>query len=140
VSQLAIEWTPGYIGGRRWDAQIEALRSAVKHLTSKEVAYALDVGGTHLDDALHGRERKVWHARWTHVVKAMLLAEASERSLELWRAVVDAELDGSPWTLIERAEITVEDENSMLRSELARFGDAGKSAASKVPRAKGKRR
>lgn len=139
MTQLAIEWSPAYLGNQRWKAQLDALLSAVKHLTAKEVAWALEVGGTHLDDALHGRERKVWHPHWTHVVKAMLLADAGERAMELWRAITELDLEGSPWTLIEREEITVEDENKMLRSQLGRFGDAGKQAAASVPRGKQRR-
>jgi hypothetical protein len=35
------------------------------------------------------------------------------------------------WPLVQ---VTVEDENRMLRDQLARFGDAGREAASSVPR------
>ena len=138
MTQLAVAWPPTYVGDQTWEREIDALRAAVRHLTPKEVAYALDVSATQLSDALYERERKIWHPRWTHVVKAMLAAEHTEFALELWRSIVESGVDGSPWTLVENEKLTLEEEAALLRSELARFGEAGKAAAAKVP--KGRKR
>lgn len=133
-SQLALSYSASYVGRRAWVSQLETLRSAVKHLGLKEVAFELDVGGTHLSDALNERERKVWHAHWTHVVKAMLGAKHDELASELLRAMVDADVAATPFAITEDEALTPEEEAAALRRELLSFGAAGKAAVDRVKR------
>ena len=131
--QLAIAYPPDYVGEQAWQRQLEAIRAAVVHLRAKEVAYVLDVGATHLSDALHERDRKVWHGRWTHVIKAMLAAQhGDDVAADLLRQIVDADVAATPYAITEEVSMTPEEEASALRRELLKFGDAGKTAAARV--------
>lgn len=131
--QLAIAYPADYVGDQAWQRQLEAIRAAVQHLRAKEVAFVLDVGATHLSDALHERDRKVWHGRWTHVIKAMLAAQhADETAAELLRQIVEADVAATPFTICEAEAMTPEQEAAALRRELAKFGDAGKAAINRV--------
>ncbi len=132
--QLALSYPAAYVGGDAWTRQLDVLRAAVKHLGPKEVAFELDVGGTQLADALNERDRKVWHARWTRVVKAMLVAKRDETASELLRALVDIDVVTTPFAISEDVELTPEEEAQALRRELAKFGDAGKAAIQRVGR------
>lgn len=62
-------------GNATWERQRAALSTAVRHLGAKEVAFVLGTRENRVLDALDGRGGKVWHARWTHVIKAMLARE-----------------------------------------------------------------
>jgi hypothetical protein len=122
------------VGREAWLRQLDALRSAVKHLGPKEVAFELDVGGTQISDALNERDRKVWHAAWTHVVKAMLAAKHDETSQDMLRAIVDADVAATPFAIVDDAPMTPEEEVIALRRELLKFGAAGKTAAERAKR------
>ena len=131
--QLAIAYPADYVGDQAWQRQLEAIRAAVQHLRAKEVAFVLDVGATHLSDALHERDRKVWHGRWTHVIKAMLAAQhGDETSADLLRQIVEADVAATPYSICEDETLTPEQEAAALRRELAKFGDAGKAAIGRV--------
>lgn len=136
--QLAIAYPADYVGDQAWQRQLEAIRAAVVHLRAKEVAFVLDVGATHLSDALHERDRKVWHGRWTHVIKAMLAAQhGDDVAAEILRQIVDADVAATPFAITDEVTLTPEQEALALRRELAKFGDAGKAA---IARARGGRR
>lgn len=131
--QLAIAYPADYVGEQAWQLQLEAIRAAVIHLRAKEVAFVLDVGATHLSDALHERDRKVWHGRWTHVIKAMLAAQhGDDVAAEILRRIVDADVAATPFAITDEVTLTPEQEAAALRRELAKFGDAGKAAINRV--------
>lgn len=136
--QVALSFPASYVGREAWQHQLDALRAAVKHLGPKEVAFELDVGGTQITDALNERDRKVWHASWTHIVKAMLGAKHDETSRDLLRALVEADVSATPYALVEDVPLTPEEEVAALRRELMRFGESGKAAVERV-RKKGRR-
>ncbi len=133
-SQVALSFPAAYVGREAWQRQLDALRAAVKHIGPKEVAFELDVGGTQISDALNERDRKVWHASWTHVVKAMLASKHDETSQDLLRAIVEADVSATPFAIIDDAPLTPEEEAAALRRELLKFGAAGKSAVDRVKR------
>lgn len=131
--QIAIAYPADYVGKQAWQRQLDAIQGAVRHLGAKEVAYVLDVGATHLSDALHERERKAWHGHWTHVIKAMLAARHDdEAARELLRLIVDADVIATPFAITEDVALTPEEESAALRRELAKFGDAGRAAIDRV--------
>lgn len=132
--QVSLSFPAAYVGGDAWNRQLDVLRAAVKHLGAKEVAFELDVGGTQLADALNERDRKVWHARWSHVVKAMLVARRDDTATELLRALVDIDVMTTPYAISEHVELTPEEEAAALRRELGKFGEAGKAAIARVTR------
>lgn len=131
-TQLALSYPAAYVGHETWQRQLDAIRSAVKHLGLKEVAFALDVGGTQLADALNERDRKYWRAEWTHVLKAMLVARRDAMSADLLRAIVEPDIETGPFALVDDEPLTPEEENAQLKRELMRFGDAGKQAVERV--------
>lgn len=131
--QVALSFPADYVGQETWNRQLESLRAAVTHLGLKEVAFVLDISGTHLSDSLNERERKNWHARWTHVVKAMLAAKHNDpTAADILRAITDADVANTPFALTEDVTLTPEEEAASLRRELLRFGDAGKAAVERV--------
>lgn len=131
--QVALSFPAAYVGREAWARQLEALRAAVKHLTAKEVAFELDVGNTHLIDALNENNRKVWHGHWTHVVKAMLGARhGDELAAELLREIVESDVSATPFTITDDIALTPEEEAAALRRELLKFGDAGKTAVERI--------
>lgn len=134
--QLALSYPASYVGREVWQRQLEAIRASVKHLGAKEVAYELDVAASHLSDSLNERDRKHWHAQWTHVLKAMLVAKNDDLSLELLQSIIEADVESTPFAITDDHELTPEEENAALRRELAKFGDRGKTSASRVPRAR----
>lgn len=131
-TQLALSYPAAYVGRETWHRQLDAVRAAVKHLGLKEVAYELDVSGTQLADALNERDRKYWRAEWTHVVKAMLVARRDAMSVDLLRAIVDADIETGPFALVDNEPLTPEEEAAALRHELLKFGDAGKAAIDRL--------
>lgn len=134
-SQLNLPAPAAYAGGQAWNRQLEAIRAAVWHLGAKEVAYELDVSGTNLSDALHERERKHWHAKWTHVLKAMLAGKrGDEIASDLLRAIVEADV-GAEFTIVNSVELSAEEEVVLLRRELSKFGDAGQAAVNRLTKA-----
>ncbi len=133
--QLSISYPASYVGRENWNTALDIIRAAVKHLTAKEVAHVLDVNGTHLSDALHERDRKVWHAHWNYTLKAMLVERGDEVSLDLLSALVDVDVAATPFAITTDVELTPEEVARRALAELARFGAAGKAAAE---RAKGK--
>lgn len=137
--QLAISFPAEYVGKLAWERQLDAIRAAVKHLGPKEVAFTLDVAATQLHDALNERERKHWYAHWTHVLKAMLVAKRDATADEILRAISDADVETTPFALVDAEPLTAEEESAALRRELAKFGDAGKAAIDRVKRRGAKR-
>ena len=133
-AQTSIAYPADYVGKEAWQRQLGLIRSAVTHLGAKEVAYTLDIGATHLSDAIHERERKVWHGHWTHVLKAMLAAKHDDTATELLRAIAEIDLATTPYALTEQVELTPEQENAILRRELLAFGSAGKTALERIKR------
>lgn len=84
-------------GNATWERQRVALSTAVHHLGAKDVAYVLGTGEQRVLNALEGQAGKVWHARWTHVVKAMLAARPKDDvAIALLRTIVqlDAAMGG----------------------------------------------
>lgn len=138
-AQLALSFPAEYVGKLAWERQLEAIRTAVKHLGPKEVAFTLDVAATQLHDALNERDRKHWYAHWTHVLKAMLLAKQDETSAEILRAITEEDVNTAGFALIESEPISAEEEAAALKRELAKFGDAGKQAIDRVKRRGGRR-
>lgn len=137
--QVALSFPAAYVGREAWNRQLDVLRAAVKHLGPKEVAFELDVGGTQIADALNERDRKVWHAAWTHVVKAMLgNKRGDETAAELLRALVDADVSATPFAITDDVSLTPEEEAAALRRELLKFGESGKAAVERV-RKRGRR-
>lgn len=134
TTQLALGYPPAYVGGEVWRVRLEALRSAVSHLGLKEVAFVLDVSGSMLLDALNERDRKRWAGEWTDILKAMLVNKRDEIALDLYRQLLELDAAGGPCAIVEAETLTIEDENAALRRELARFGEAGKAAAARVPK------
>lgn len=132
--QLPLGYPAAYVGREGWNQEIEAIRAAVRHLGLKEVAFACDVGGTHLSDAMNERERKVWHPHWTHTIKSMLeRRHGDEIAAELLRAMLDADVSVTPqYVISEAVTLTPEEEAQALRRELAKFGEAGKAAIARV--------
>ncbi len=131
--QLAIAYPADYVGKEAWQRQLDAIRSAVKHLGLKEVAFVLDVSGTHLSDAMNERERKVWHAHWTHTLKAMLAGKhGDESAADLLRAIVEADVAATPFAITLDVVLSPEEEAAALRRELMKFGDAGKAAVDRI--------
>lgn len=132
-SQLALSYPASFVGREAWQRQLDAIRAAVKHLTAKEVAHELDVGPTHLSDALNERDRKVWHAHWTHVLKAMLASRVGdELAADLLRQLAEADVSTTPFAIEVDEALTPEEEAAALRRELLRFGDSGKAAIDRV--------
>lgn len=130
--QVAITFPAGYVGREAWDRQLEVIRAAVKHLGPKEVTFVLDIGATQLSDALNERDRKVWHAHWTHVLKAMLVAKRDEIAEDLLRQLVDIDVSATPFAITDDAPLTAEEESAALRRELLKFGEAGRTAVARV--------
>lgn len=137
MSQLAITFDPAWAGREAWQAQLEVLRAVVTHLTSKEVLDKIDVAKSTLSEALHERNDKRWAAEWTHVIKAMLARRYDEVSVDLLRKLCDFDLATTTLVVGEPRELTPEEENQILRSELARLGEQGVAALDRV-RSKGK--
>lgn len=133
-AQLALGYSPSYAGGELWNQRLEILRLVVKHLSLKEVAFALDVGSTFISDALLERDRKRWAAEWNDVVKQMLLQRRDETSLDLYRQLCELDVYSGPFAIIASEELTAEQEAAELRRQLIALGDKGRAAASKVPR------
>lgn len=132
-SQLALSYPASFVGREAWQRQLDAIRAAVKHLTAKEVAHELDIGPTHLSDALNERDRKVWHGHWTHVLKAMLGSRhGDDVAADLLRQIVEADVAATPFAVTEDVQLTPEEEAVALRRELLKFGDAGKAAVDRL--------
>lgn len=133
--QQALTFPASYVGRENWDRQLEAIRAAVKHLGPKEVAWELSVDGPRLSDALNERDRKVWHAHWTHTLKAMLGSRRDDQvAADLLRTIVEADVASTPFALTDEIEMTPEEEIAALRRELVAFGDRGRAAAARVKR------
>lgn len=135
IRQLAITYPADFLGDEDSQRLLEIMRAIVTHLNAKEIAFVLDVQHSQLSDALHGRERKVWHDRWTRVIKRMLAERAQhgdETAADLQRQLIELDLAGSAFVAVEAEPATPEEENAILRRELAKFGDAGRAALDRV--------
>lgn len=131
--QISLSYPAAYVGRENGKRRLETLRAAVTHLGLKEVAYELDVGGTQVSDALHERDRKVWHHDWTDVVKSMLGAKRDDQAAaELLRSLLDIDAAGTPYTITEEVALTPEEEAAAYRRELLSFGSAGKAAVDRI--------
>jgi hypothetical protein len=131
-AQLALAYPASYVGGEVWRQRIEVLRSAVNHLGLKEVAYTLDVAGSQLSDSLNERDRKRWAGEWLDVLKAMLVNKRDEIATDLLRRLLELDVQGTGFALVEDEPLSPEQEAAELRRELAKFGDAGKAAVERV--------
>lgn len=118
--QLSLVYDPGYVGRQAWAAQLEILRSAVNHLGLKEVAFALDVSGSMLSDALNERDRKRCGAEWLHVVKAMLNSRPDPIAADLLRKLTEADTSCTPFSVRDEDEITPEEEMVWQRVDAAK--------------------
>lgn len=108
-SQQALAFPAAYVGGEAWDAELEAIRSAVKHLGPKEVAWELNVSPQQLSDSLNERERKNWHGRWSQTVLAMLVQRRDETSAELLGAIARARLAVTRFTVSAPIDLSADD-------------------------------
>lgn len=113
--QQEIAFSPSWSAGIAWKGddglggQLETIRAAVRHLGPKEVAWELKIDAQRLSDALHERERKNWYARWTHVLKAMLVARRDPTARELLRALVICDVANTPFEIDEADELSSDD-------------------------------
>jgi len=137
--QLAIAFPADDVGRQRWARAIELVRDAVAHVGIKEVAFWLDASHTHVADAIHERERKVWHAHWLFVLGALLEQRNDDVSTELRLSLAATIAEAFGCRAIDAEPLTPEEEASALRRELARFGDAGRAAIDRVRRRGGRR-
>lgn len=135
-AQLALGYSPSYVGAEVWRQRLEILRLAVNHLGLKEVAFILDVSGSTLSDATNERDRKRWAGEWLDTAKAMLLQRDDEIAADLYRQLCELDIAGGPYALVETDRLTLEQEAAELRRALHRLGDRGKAEAAKVPRGK----
>lgn len=137
--QLGLVYAPSYLGREAWQRQLDVIRAAVKHLTAKEVAFELDIGATVLSDALSESQRKVWHAHYTHVLKAMLAARHDDDvAADLLRQIVDLDVVTTSYAITDDIELTPEEEAAAYRRALLKFGDAGKAEVDRI-RKRGRR-
>ena len=137
--QTALVYDATYTGHECWQSQLDLLRAAVLHLTPKEVLDKIDVAKSTLSEALHERNDKRWAAEWTHVIKAMLAKRYDDEvAQDLLRRLCEADVSSTPYAISDDQPMTAEEENLILRRELAKFGEPGKKAAANV--GKGKRR
>ncbi len=135
TAQLALGYSPSYVGGEVWRQRLEILRLAVNHLGLKEVAFVLDVSGSTLSDATNERDRKRWAAEWLDTAKAMLLGRpGDEIAADIYRQLCELDLAGGPYALVEAQQISPEQEAAELRRALFALGEKGRTAAGKVPR------
>lgn len=139
IGQLAISYPADYAGKESRARRAELIRAAVARLNPKEVAFVLDVAHTQLLDAMHERDRKVWHDAWTSVLLHMLAQTHDEQCLELARGIVETFLDGLPFRIETAEPMTPEEEAAALRRELLKFGDAGRAAVDRIGKRKGRR-
>lgn len=100
MTQYSFVFSAAANGAESWDVELDALRSAVAHLTVKEVAHQLDVSRSAIEDALKERESdngnvKRWAGRWTHVVRAMLMQRGDEKALDLVEQILTAQTIGT---------------------------------------------
>lgn len=137
--QLAIAFPADDEARAAWMHAIEIVRRSVMHLGIKEVAFWLDAAHTHVADAIHERERKVWHAHWSLVVLSLLRQRTDDVSRELLRLLADALIATAGLRTVEDEPLSPEEEAIALRRELAKFGDAGKQAIERVRKRGGRR-
>lgn len=130
--QLSFVYGPTAAGAESWEAEREALRAAIALLGPKEVAYALDVGGSALSDALNERDRKRLAGEWSHVVIAMLMARGDDIAIGALRTLVNARMGLAPFATCEKVELTPEEKCAAYERELRRLGDDGKKAIARV--------
>jgi predicted kinase len=136
--QLGLTYRPSYAGHEAWQLQLEALRSAVTHLVPKEVCDQLDISKSQLSQALHEQADKRMAAEWIHVIKAMLAQRYDDVSQELLRTLCNLDMTVTAFEIGDPKGLTPEQERDAYRAELARLGDEGKAAISRVLK-KGKR-
>lgn len=136
--QLAIAFPPDDEGRRAWSVAIEIVQRAVAHLGIKEVAFYADVAHTHMADAIHERDRRVWHAHWSLIVLSQLRQRGDETSHALCLELAQALIETSGLRVVEAEPMTPEEEAAAYRRELAKFGDAGKAAIARVTKRKGR--
>lgn len=83
MQQLALTYDAATVGAADWDAELGWFRRAVDVIGHKEVAYRLDIAGSHLTDAMKEAERKNVHGRWISVVRRMAPSSLVEESVRL---------------------------------------------------------
>lgn len=72
MRQLSLTYDAATVGAGDWDAELGWFRRAVDVVGAKEVAYRLDIAGSHLSDAMKEAERKNVHGRWISIVRHMV--------------------------------------------------------------------
>lgn len=113
--QQTLPLPANYLGEQAWNGeagqggQLETIRAAVNHLGPKEVAWEMKIDAQRLSDALNNKQRKSWHARWTHILKAMLHGKRDATSRELLRALVIADVANTPFEIDEPEELSSDD-------------------------------
>lgn len=134
--QLSIVYDPAYVGRETWQRQLLVLRTAVEHIGRKEVAFALDVSGSFLSDAMNERDRKRWAAEWTHIILAMLEGRRDDVSRNLRRQIGEGGVAASSLVVDEPVDLTPEEESAAYRRELLALGEQGKAAVDRIKRRK----
>lgn len=136
MSQLALVYKADFVGRAAWEAQLEILRSAVVHLTPKEVLYELGIAKSTLSEALASGEKEKGEKRiaaeWVHIIKAMLARRYDDVSQDLLRKLCEADMAVTSLEVGEPRGLTPEEERDAYRSELARMGPEGKAAIDRV--------
>jgi len=104
VRQFSFVFDPKSNGDETWEVERTALRDAIALLSLKEVAFQLDVNRSAISDAIDERKtensngnvtEKRWAARWTHVIRAMLMKRGDKASLDIVERLVDAHTIGT---------------------------------------------
>lgn len=117
-----------------WRRALEVIRLIVARAGPKEVAFALDVHGSLLSDALAERDRKGVRAEWLPVILGF--ATSDERATLLGCFAEPAGFEVRPLEPLSPAEYAHELESVLLE----RFGVAGKEAVEQLRRLARRRR
>lgn len=101
MGQTELRFGAASSGREIWERQLEVLRTAVLHLSHKDVVDQLDTNRSTLSDALSERNDRRWAGEWTPVVIRMLTERGDATSLDLLRQWADAALLGTPYEAME---------------------------------------
>ena len=133
-TQLALNYSPTYLGREKWRQRAELLRAAVNHLGLKEAAFAFDASGSHLSDAINERERKRWAGEWIDIAIEMLTQKSDEIAIDIVRRLLELWALNTGFAITDDTALTPEEEAAALRRELLKFGESGKAAVERVKR------
>lgn len=106
MTQFSFVFNPLANGAETWQAELDALKTAVSLITVKELAHQLDVTRSAIDDALAERKtengtEKRWASKWTHVLCAMLMQRGDQAALDALEKIVEAHTLGTPFIVDE---------------------------------------